>query len=299
MRATRRGRRASTPSPTAATLRLTWRAVVAGARLGRRLLDAARHRRGRRRCAPPEGRIPLPVPAERRSPTSTAGSRPPATDLEGLQLALPDEPDDVFLAAGAPWFFTLFGRDSIWSARMLLPTGLALAEGTLKVLARLQGERVDPDSAERPGGILHELRRGDEPAALRHRAAAPLLRHDRRDPALDPAAARRVARRPRRRDGARPAAGAPPGARLAPRTRCRRGGFLAYQDESGHGLANQGWKDSGDSIRWHDGRLAEGPIALCEVQAYAHEAAQAARRAARPPSAPPTRRAAGPSGPPT
>jgi glycogen debranching enzyme len=53
-------------------------------------------------------------------------------------------------------------------------------------------------------------------------------------------------------------------------------GFLAYQDETGHGLANQGWKDSGDSIRWRDGRIAEGPIALCEVQAYAHEAALAA-----------------------
>lgn len=42
---------------------------------------------------------------------------------------------------------------------------------------------------------------------------------------------------------------------------------------SGHRLANQGWKDSGDSIRWQDGRIAEGPIAPCEVQAYAYEAA--------------------------
>jgi len=50
-------------------------------------------------------------------------------------------------------------------------------------------------------------------------------------------------------------------------------GFLEYADTTGHGLANQGWKDSGDSIQWRDGRLAEGPIALCEVQAYAYEAA--------------------------
>ena len=50
-------------------------------------------------------------------------------------------------------------------------------------------------------------------------------------------------------------------------------GFLEYLDTTGHGLANQGWKDSGDSIRWHDGTIAEGPIALCEVQAYAYEAA--------------------------
>ena len=50
-------------------------------------------------------------------------------------------------------------------------------------------------------------------------------------------------------------------------------GFLEYVDASGHGLANQGWKDSGDSVRFADGRIAEGPVALCEVQGYAYEAA--------------------------
>jgi glycogen debranching enzyme len=50
-------------------------------------------------------------------------------------------------------------------------------------------------------------------------------------------------------------------------------GFLEYVDTTGHGLANQGWKDSGDSIQWRDGTLADGPIALCEVQGYAYEAA--------------------------
>lgn len=51
-------------------------------------------------------------------------------------------------------------------------------------------------------------------------------------------------------------------------------GFLKYVDQSGRGLANQGWKDSGDSIRYRDGSLAQPPIALCEVQAYAYEAAR-------------------------
>src|SRR5690606_33500224 len=50
-------------------------------------------------------------------------------------------------------------------------------------------------------------------------------------------------------------------------------GLLEYVDESGRGLANQGWKDSGDSVQWRDGRLATGPIALAEVQGYAFEAA--------------------------
>lgn len=50
-------------------------------------------------------------------------------------------------------------------------------------------------------------------------------------------------------------------------------GLLEYIDESGTGLSNQGWRDSTDSIRWQDGRLAEAPIALAEVQAYAYRAA--------------------------
>jgi glycogen debranching enzyme len=50
-------------------------------------------------------------------------------------------------------------------------------------------------------------------------------------------------------------------------------GLLEYIDTTGRGLANQGWKDSGDSVQWRDGTLADGPIALCEVQAYAHKAA--------------------------
>jgi glycogen debranching enzyme len=52
-------------------------------------------------------------------------------------------------------------------------------------------------------------------------------------------------------------------------------GFLEYLDLSGRGLANQGWKDSGDAVRFRDGRIAPGPIALCEVQGYAYEAAVA------------------------
>jgi glycogen debranching enzyme len=52
-------------------------------------------------------------------------------------------------------------------------------------------------------------------------------------------------------------------------------GFLSYADRSGHGLSNQGWKDSADSIQFRDGRLAEPPVALSEVQAYGYAAAMA------------------------
>ena len=196
-------------------------------------------------------------------------------DLEALQLVLPDRPGDVFLAAGSPWFLTLFGRDSIWAARMLLPLGTRLALGTLRVLARTQGTTTDLETGERPGGILHELRRGEN--ALADGAVLPpryygtidatplwiLLLHDAWRAGLPDADVRELL----------PSLTAALGWL---REAVPADGFLAYHDATGHGLANQGWKDSGDSVQWHDGRLAEGPIALCEVQAYAHEAALAA-----------------------
>ena len=79
-------------------------------------------------------------------------------DLDALRLTLPDHPEDEFYAAGAPWFFTLFGRDSLWAARLALPVDVGMAASTLRVLARLQGDRVDAATAQQPGKIPHELR---------------------------------------------------------------------------------------------------------------------------------------------
>ncbi|MET0713530.1 MAG: glycogen debranching N-terminal domain-containing protein, partial [Mycetocola sp.] len=80
-------------------------------------------------------------------------------DLDALRLTTTAEPGAQFLAAGAPWFFTLFGRDSIWAARFLLPLGTGIAADTLRVLAGLQGTQSVPATAEQPGKIMHELRR--------------------------------------------------------------------------------------------------------------------------------------------
>ncbi|GLH98092.1 amylo-alpha-1,6-glucosidase [Phytohabitans aurantiacus] len=192
-------------------------------------------------------------------------------DLHALRLT---DGQDAYLGAGLPWFLTLFGRDSIWAARMLLPTGTDLAAGTLRVLARHQGTKADPASGEAPGKILHELRRqefvlADDqhlPAAYYGTVdATPLwisLLHDAWRwglaetqvgdllPHLEAALGWLA-------DGADPDGD----------------GFLEYLDTTGHGLANQGWKDSGDAVRYHDGRLAEPPIALAEVQGYAYRAA--------------------------
>ncbi len=196
------------------------------------------------------------------------------TDLEALRMSVPTIDDAVFLAAGAPWFFTLFGRDSIWAARMLLPLGTDLAGDTLRVLASMQGREIVPDTAEQPGKIMHELRAAALEIPGEGVVLPPLyygtvdatalwinLLHDAWKwglpedqvqellPTLEAALA--WIRDYGDSDG---------------------DGFLEYVDESGRGLANQGWKDSGDSVQWNDGRLATGPIALCEVQGYAYEA---------------------------
>lgn len=195
-------------------------------------------------------------------------------DLAGLRMRAAFAPDDEFLAAGAPWFFTLFGRDSLWAARMMLPLGTDLAAGTLRTLAARQGTRVDPTSAEQPGRILHELRAADldlgggtvlPPLYYGTVDATPLwvcLLHDAWRWGMPAAEVEALL----------------PAMTAALDWMTEYGdadgdGFLEYLDTTGHGLANQGWKDSGDAVQWHDGTLATGPIALCEVQAYAHEAA--------------------------
>jgi glycogen debranching enzyme len=193
-------------------------------------------------------------------------------DLAALRLALPDHPEDAFLAAGAPWFFTLFGRDSLWAARMMLPVDVGLAASTLRVLARLQGVRDDPTTEEEPGKIPHELRSGELAIPGEGVVLPPLYYGTIDATALWVCLLAETA-----------AAGMPDDEvrALVPQltsaldwiVRSGRDGFLAYIDRSGRGLANPGWKDSGDSIQWRDGTLARGPIALCEVQGYAYEAA--------------------------
>ncbi|MHA7154209.1 glycogen debranching N-terminal domain-containing protein [Arthrobacter sp. TMN-50] len=199
------------------------------------------------------------------------------SDLNGLRMATADRPEDTFLAAGAPWFFTMFGRDSLIAARMLLPLNTALAGSTLRALASRQGDSTDPQTAEQPGKILHEVRRGTlqfeeggngmslPPVYFGTIDATPLwisLLHDAWRAGLPSAEVEALL------DHLEAAL-----VWLRDHGDSDGDGFLEYLDTSGHGLANQGWKDSGDSIRWHDGALADGPIALAEVQAYAYEAA--------------------------
>jgi glycogen debranching enzyme len=196
-------------------------------------------------------------------------------DLRHLLLADPADPRDVFAAAGTPWYLALFGRDSIWSARMVLPFGTEVAAGTLRALARRQGTRTDHSRAEAPGKIPHEIRRApfSDPGsnlALPQEYygtidATPLwmvLLHDAWRWGMPPGEVEQLL--PQLRAAAR---------WLTDYSSPDGDGLLRYLDQSGSGLENQGWKDSGDAIRWRDGRVAQAPIALVEAQGYAVEAA--------------------------
>lgn len=224
-------------------------------------------------AAAPSGARELAVRCEdRRVPQLVTRS---LIDLAGLRMATATDPDQVFLAAGAPWYLTLFGRDSLWAARMLLPVDPGLAAGTLSALAARQGTTVDPLTGEEPGKIPHEIRRVPEQRSRRDgsRALPPIsygtvdatslwlcLLHDAWRWGMAESALRLLLPQMR--------------AALAwQRDAIDGDGFLGYLDLSGTGLSNQGWKDSADSVRHADGTRAVGPIRLCEVQAYAHEAA--------------------------
>ena len=87
------------------------------------------------------------------------------TDLESLRIFSPTEPDAPVIAAGAPWFMTLFGRDSLLTAWMSMIVDPNLASGVLKTLAKFQGTKDNPDREEQPGKIMHEVRFADAKTA--------------------------------------------------------------------------------------------------------------------------------------
>jgi glycogen debranching enzyme len=193
------------------------------------------------------------------------------TDLASLLVEDPLDTSDMFLAAGSPWFLTLFGRDALWAAQMMLPMTVDLAHHTLRVLARRQGQRHDDETEEAPGKILHEVRHG----GLVERSDLPARYYG----SIDATPLWIVLLSEAWRWGLSDddVAALLPACEQALEWMARDGdpdgdGFLEYAG-AGTGLVNQGWKDSFDAISFANGVLATAPIALCEVQGYAHAAA--------------------------
>lgn len=201
-----------------------------------------------------------------------AAVRQAGEDLGVLRMFDPEHPDLPVVAAGAPWFMTLFGRDSIitaWMARLVDPS---LAHGVLHTLARLQGSRIDPETEEEPGRILHEARFSGVASPSLSGARVYYGTVD-----ATPLFVMLLGELLRWGLNIDDVATLMPHADRALRWILEYGdrdgdGYVEYQRATDKGLANQGWKDSWDGVRFADGGLAQPPIALCEVQAYVYAA---------------------------
>jgi glycogen debranching enzyme len=181
-------------------------------------------------------------------------------------------PQGIVPDAGIPWYAVPFGRDAIITSLQTLVYNPSIAEGTLRFLAAHQGTEVDAYREEEPGKILHELRRG-ELAGLKEVPHTPYFGTVDATPlflvllaeTMDWLGSNELF------DDLYPSAIA--ALEWIDRYGDQDGdGYVEYISHRPGGVANQGWKDSVDSVQFHDGSCAEAPIALVEVQGYVYQA---------------------------
>jgi glycogen debranching enzyme len=176
------------------------------------------------------------------------------------------------VAAGIPWFVAPFGRDALMTCHQTLMINPDLTRTTLEVLAKYQAEEIDTWRDAEPGKILHEFRQGEL-------ANAHIIPHSPYYGSVDstPLWLLLLGTYYRWTDDLSFCRELLPNMERALHWVDTYGdldgdGFLEYQASSPRGLANQGWKDSHDSVVHADGKIAQGPIALAEVQAYTYMA---------------------------
>ena len=196
-------------------------------------------------------------------------------DLGSLRIFDPRHTDRVVVAAGAPWFMALFGRDSLLTSWMALPFDQALARGVLAELADQQGSATNRLTEEQPGRILHEVRFDRLSSKLLGGATTYYGTAD-----ATPLFVMLVAELARWTGVTGDIVGLMPAVDRALAWIDAHGdrdgdGFVEYLRSDPSGLEHQGWKDSWDGIRHADGSVATPPIALSEVQGYVYAAFRA------------------------
>ena len=219
---------------------------------------------------------------EAADPALTRTYRASLSDLGALRMRPDLDKHATLPAAGLPWFMALFGRDSLITSFQALPYLPGLAATTLRVLAARQAEARDDFQEQEPGKILHELRFG-ELTSRRERPHSPYFGSADATPLFlilldeyhlwsgDDSLVRELE----------------PNARAALAWIADSGdrdgdGYVEYERRNATtGLVNQCWKDSWNSIQFADGRLAQGPIATCEIQGYVYDAQRRSARLAR------------------